>query len=161
MHRAIYPGSFDPLTNGHLDIIVRAATIVDELIVAVVHNPNKHPLFTLEEREAMLGESLAGLNNVKTAHFSGLLVDFVKEMDASIIVRGLRAVSDFEIEFQMALVNKKLAPGVETMFLMTTAEHAFLSSSSIKEIASLGGDISDFVPPVVKARLLERYKVKK
>ena len=115
MRRAVYPGSFDPLTNGHIDIIARAARLVDELLVAVVRNPNKTPLFTLAEREAMLRESLAPFENVRVLSFEGLLVEFVRSQEANIIVRGLRAVSDFEIEFQMALLNRKLAPAVEPL----------------------------------------------
>lgn len=157
MRRAIYPGSFDPLTNGHLDIIQRAARLVDELVVAVVQNPAKTGLFTLQERQDILEESLAGLGNVRVDSFAGLLVDFVRRRDAQIIIKGLRAVSDFEFEFQMALLNRNLAPEVDTLFLMTADRHAFLSSSSVKEIASLGGSVADLVPPYVEAKLREKF----
>ncbi len=157
MRRAIYPGSFDPLTNGHLDIIRRAAALVDELVVAVVLNPAKNALFTLEERQQILQECLGDLGNVRVGSFAGLLVDFVREQQARIIVKGLRAVSDFEFEFQMALLNRNLAPEVDTLFLMTADRHAFLSSSSVKEIASLGGSVSDLVPPYVERRLREKF----
>ncbi len=157
MRRAIYPGSFDPLTNGHLDIIQRAARLVDELVVAVVQNPAKNALFTLQERQEILQECVASLGNVRVGSFAGLLVDYVREQQAQIIVKGLRAVSDFEFEFQMALLNRNLAPEVDTLFLMTAARHAFLSSSSVKEIASLGGSVSDLVPPYVEGRLREKF----
>ena len=157
MHRAIYPGSFDPLTNGHLDIITRAANIVDELVVAAVCNPSKHPLFTLEERRDILAECLKDIPNVRVGCFEGLLVDYVRQEQANLIVKGLRAVSDFEVEFQMALLNRKLAPQVDTLFLMTASKHAFLSSSSVKEIARFGGDVSDLVPPYVNELLKGKF----
>ncbi|MDO5296010.1 MAG: pantetheine-phosphate adenylyltransferase [bacterium] len=157
LRRAVYPGSFDPLTNGHLDIIHRAAEIVDELLVAVVCNPSKSPLFSLEERRQMLSECLRGLPNVRVDCFEGLLVDYMRVQQAGIIVKGLRAVSDFEVEFQMALMNRKLAPEVDTIFLMTSAKHAFLSSSSVKEVVKLGGQVSDMVPPYVEERLLKKF----
>lgn len=157
MRRAVYPGSFDPLTNGHLDIIQRAAEIVDELIVAVVCNPSKSPLFSLEERRQILQECLGDYANVRVDCFEGLLVDYMRVQEACIIVKGLRAVSDFEVEFQMALMNRKLAPEVDTVFLMTSAKHAFLSSSSVKEVFKLGGKVSDMVPPYVEERLIEKF----
>lgn len=157
MRRAIYPGSFDPPTNGHLDIIRRASKLVDELVVSVVLNPSKNALFTLEERTEMLQETATELGNVRVESFTGLLVDFVRRQEARIIVKGLRAVSDFEFEFQMALLNRNLAPEVDTLFLMTADRHAFLSSSSVKEIASLGGSVADLVPPHVEARLREKF----
>lgn len=157
MRRAIYPGSFDPLTNGHLDIIRRAALLVDELTVAVGVNRDKKTLFTLEERQDILANCLSDIPNVRVAFFEGLLVDFARSRQASIIIKGLRAVSDFEVEFQMALLNRNLAPEIDTLFLMTADKHAFLSSSSIKEIASLGGRVADLVPPYVEKRLQERY----
>ena len=160
MRRAVYPGSFDPLTNGHIDIIARAARLVDELLVAVVRNPNKTPLFTLAEREAMLRESLAPFENVRVLSFEGLLVEFVRSQEANIIVRGLRAVSDFEIEFQMALLNRTLAPAVDTIFLMTDAQHAFLCSSSVREIASLGGEVGDLVPANIERALRAKFATK-
>ena len=157
MRRAVYPGSFDPLTNGHLDIIQRAAELVDELIVAVVCNPSKSPLFSLEERRQILCECLDSLPNVRVDCFEGLLVDYMRDRQANIIIKGLRAVSDFEVEFQMALMNRKLAPEVDTVFLMTSAKHAFLSSSSVKEVFKLGGKVSDMVPPYVEERLVEKF----
>lgn len=157
MKRAVYPGSFDPVTNGHLDIIERAAALVDELVVAVVRNPAKKGLFTLEERADMLQKSVQHLGNVRVESFAGLLVDFVQERGACLIVKGLRAISDFEFEFQMALLNRKLAPGVDTIFLMTSEQHAFLSSSSVKEIASLGGSVGELVPPYVEGKLKEKF----
>lgn len=157
MRRAIYPGSFDPLTNGHLDIIQRASTLVDELVVAVVVNPAKNALFTLEERQDILQECTSGLGNIAVDGFTGLLVDFVRRRQARIIVKGLRAVSDFEFEFQMALLNRNLAPEVDTLFLMTADRHAFLSSSSVKEIASLGGSVADLVPSYVEGKLREKF----
>lgn len=157
MRRAIYPGSFDPLTNGHLDVIQRASTLVDELVVAVVVNPAKSALFTLEERKDLLQECTSGLGNIVVDSFTGLLVDFVRRQQARIIVKGLRAVSDFEFEFQMALLNRNLAPEVDTLFLMTADRHAFLSSSSVKEIASLGGSVADLVPAYVDGKLREKF----
>ena len=156
MRRAVYPGSFDPLTNGHLDIILRAAELVDELIVAVVCNPSKSPMFSLEERREILCECLKDVPNVRVGCFEGLLVDYMREQKANIIVKGLRAVSDFEVEFQMALMNRKLAPEVDTVFLMTSAKHAFLSSSAVKEVARLGGHVGDMVPAYVEARLQDK-----
>lgn len=157
MRRAVYPGSFDPVTNGHLDIISRGAALVDELIVAVVTNPSKKPLFTLEERQEILKKTVTDLPNVKIDAFSGLLVDFVRQRQATIILKGLRAVSDFEFEFQMALLNRNLAPEVDTIFLMTADQHAFLSSSSIKEIAQLGGTVARMVPSYVELKLREKF----
>lgn len=158
MRRAIYPGSFDPPTLGHLDIIQRASELVDELTVAVVSNPAKtSSLFTLEERSVLLERTVGHLGNVRVDRFTGLLVDFVRAREARIIIKGLRALSDFESEFQMALLNRSLAPEVDTMFLMTAHRYTFLSSSSVKEIASLGGNVSDLVPPYVEQRLREKF----
>ncbi|MGE0489743.1 MAG: pantetheine-phosphate adenylyltransferase [Vulcanimicrobiota bacterium] len=157
MRRAVYPGSFDPVTNGHIDVIQRARPLVDELIVAVVRNPNKEPLFTIEERQVMIEQSLGNLDGVRTDSFTGLLVDFVHQSQAQLIVKGLRALSDFEFEFQMAMLNRDMAPDVDTVFLMTSVQHAFLSSSSVKEIASLGGQVQTMVPPCVHRRLQEKY----
>ncbi len=157
MRRAVYPGSFDPVTNGHLDIITRGAALVDELVVAVVTNPAKKPLFTLDERKEILTKTVSGLPNVRVDAFSGLLVDFVRQRQATIILKGLRAVSDFEFEFQMALLNRNLAPEVDTIFLMTADQHAFLSSSSIKEIASLGGTVARMVPSYVELKLQQKF----
>ncbi len=143
---AVYPGSFDPVTNGHLDIIKRASRIFDKVIVAVLTNAAKNPAFTFDERVAMLNVATQGIKNVEVKSFNGLLVDFVKQENASVIVKGLRAVSDFEYEFQMALLNEKLAPEIETMFLATSDRYCFLSSSIVKEIARHGGSLEDFVP---------------
>ncbi|MGI9089039.1 MAG: pantetheine-phosphate adenylyltransferase [Chthoniobacterales bacterium] len=151
MRRAIYPGSFDPVTNGHLDVIERARKLFDEVIVAVAHNDQKQPLFSLEERLEMLRETVNGADGVKIAPLAGLLVDFAVKQEASAVVRGLRAVSDFEFEFQMALMNRKLEARVETIFLMPKEEYTYLSSRIVKEIARLGGDIAKFVPAHVAA----------
>ena len=149
MRRAIYPGSFDPVTFGHLDIIRRASKIVDELVVGVLNNNSKTPLFSVENRVKMLEEVVRDIPNVKVMSFEGLLVDFAKKIDAQIIVRGLRAVTDFEYELQMSQTNHKLNPDVETIFLTTSIEYSYLSSTTVKEIASYGGDITQFVPEAV------------
>jgi pantetheine-phosphate adenylyltransferase len=152
MKRAIYPGSFDPVTNGHLDVVERARKLFDEVIVAVANNDGKQPLFSLNERLDFLKQTLRKLDNVRIAHFNGLLVDFAREQQASAVIRGLRAISDFEFEFQMALMNRKLEAAVETIFLMPKEEYTYLSSRIVKEIARLGGDVSKFVAaPVAKA----------
>ncbi len=152
MKRGIYPGSFDPMTNGHLDIITRATTLVDELIVAVLTNPKKGAgLLTVEERIAVMKEATKHLNNVKIESFSGLLVDFAKCKEAGIIIRGLRNGSDFEQEMNMAQINSSLLKGLETVFLMTAPQHAFMSSSAVREITRFGGEYEPFVPePVAK-----------
>ncbi len=147
MRRAIYPGSFDPVTNGHLDVIDRARKLFDEVIVAVAHNDQKQPLFTLEERLDLLRATIGNIERVKIAPLDGLLVDFAVKQQATAVIRGLRAVSDFEFEFQMALMNRKLEARVETIFLMPKEEYTYLSSRIVKEIARLGGDIAKFVPP--------------
>jgi pantetheine-phosphate adenylyltransferase len=149
MRRAIYPGSFDPVTNGHLDVIERARKLFDEVIVAVAHNDQKRPLFTIEERMQLLRTALETSDRVQVAKLEGLLVQFALEQNATAVVRGLRAVSDFEFEFQMALMNRKLEGSVETIFLMPKEEYTYLSSRIVKEIARLGGDIGKFVPPHV------------
>jgi pantetheine-phosphate adenylyltransferase len=146
---AVYPGSFDPVTYGHLDIIQRAAKCFPRLLVAVVANPNKKPMFSLEQRVEMLREVCADITNVEVDRFSGLLVEYVHRREAQIIVKGLRIVSDFEHEFSMAVLNRKLRGGADTMFVPASIEYAYLSSSSVKEVLALGGDIADFVPPVV------------
>jgi len=155
MRRAIYPGSFDPVTNGHLDVIERARKLFDEVIVAVAHNDEKQPLFSLKERLDLLRETAGKIDNVRIVKFKGLLVDFAQAQKAGAIIRGLRAVSDFEFEFQMALMNRKLDAAVETIFLMPKEEYTYLSSRIVKEIARLGGDISSFVPICV-AKVLNR-----
>ena len=154
---AIYPGSFDPVTLGHLDIIERAAKIVDELVVAVLMNGSKSPLFTVEERVNMLREVTKHIGNVKVMSFSGLLVDFAKEINASIIIRGLRAITDFEYELQMAQTNHILNDKIDTVFLTSNLEYSYLSSSTVKEVASFGGDISKFVPEYVIDRIYKKY----
>lgn len=153
MQIAVYPGSFDPPTNGHVDIMRRAAAKFDQLIIGVGVNSSKSGLFTAEERVDMLREEAHGLAGVKVEVFDGLLVEFVRNCGATIVVRGLRAVSDFESEFQVALANRELAPEIETMFLMTSAENMFVSSSIVKEIAAFGGPIEGFVSPAVAQRL--------
>lgn len=156
--KAVCPGSFDPVTSGHIDVIERAARVFGEVIVAVAPNPGKRTLFTVSERVDMLREAVGHLTNVRVDAFDGLLVDYVRSQGASVIVKGLRAVSDFEIEFQMALMNRNLAPGIETVFMMTGAEYSYLSSSIVKEIAAMGGSISGLVPDVVEAKLLEKLR---
>lgn len=154
---AIYPGSFDPVTNGHLDIIERGLKLFDRIIVAVLHNISKKPLFTVEERVELLNESLKGMPNVEVDSFSGLLVDYAVEKNAGAVLRGMRAVSDFEHEFQMALMNRRLNRKIETVFLMTGLRWIFTSSSIIKEAGSFGGDIKDLVPPMVYEQLQEKF----
>ncbi|MFH1674624.1 MAG: pantetheine-phosphate adenylyltransferase [Pseudomonadota bacterium] len=157
---AIYPGTFDPVTNGHLDIIQRALTIFDKIIVAIAINPGKEPLFTLEERLTMLREALKDIPNVEVDNFDGLLVDYAKKRDACAIVRGLRAVSEFEYEFQMALMNRKLERDIETFFLMTGLRWIFTSSSIIKEAAQFGGNVEEMVPELVNQKLKEKFAEK-
>ena len=158
MRIAIYPGSFDPLTNGHLDVVQRAAKLFDRVIVAVAKNESKHALFSLNERVNMVEKAVAGLPNVEVDSFDGLLVEYVVERKAKAIVRGLRAVSDFEFEFQLALMNRKLEENVETIFMMPKDTYTFLSSRIVKEIARLGGDVSQFVPPNVQVALQKKLK---
>jgi pantetheine-phosphate adenylyltransferase len=155
---AVYPGSFDPVTNGHLDIIHRAAKLFDQVVVAVIRNPEKVPTFSLEERIKMLKQSIKAIKNVKIESFDGLLIDFVRMKKAKVIIRGLRAVSDFDYEFQMALTNRKMAPEIETIFLMTDYRYSYLSSSFVKQIAERGGDISGMVPNMVHKLLKLRGK---
>ena len=157
MRRAIYPGSFDPITNGHLDVIQRAARLFDEVIVAVAFNEQKRSLFHVDERVALLRETTAGIANVQVSRFDGLLVDFARSQGASAVVRGLRAVSDFEFEFQMALMNRKLEPEIETIFMMPAEKYTYLSSRIVKEIGRLGGNVDVFVPVSVAAALRQKF----
>ena len=161
MIRAIYPGSFDPVTYGHLDIIKRSSELVDELIVGVLNNNAKSPLFSVEERVKMLNEVVEDLQNVKVVPFEGLLVEFAKRMDAKMIVRGLRAITDFEYELQMAQTNQKLSGELETVFLTTSLQYSYLSSTIVKEVAAFGGDISQFVPETVIDRIQEKMDKKR
>lgn len=146
MKIAVYPGSFDPVTNGHLDVIQRSAKVFDKVIVGVLDNAAKKPVFTSQEREEMLRQVTAGIKNVEVYSFSGLLVDFMKRFDSAVIIKGLRTISDFEYEFQMALLNKSLNPDVETFFMMTDSKYSYISSSMVKEVARWGGSIDEFVP---------------
>lgn len=154
---AIYPGSFDPVTNGHIDIVQRGKSLFDEIVVAILHNPSKKALFSLEERMFMLKESMKGITGISFDTFGGLLVDYAKNRGANAILRGMRAVSDFEYEFQLALMNRKLNKDIQTVFLMTGLRWIFTSSSIIKEAAQFGGDISDMVPPIVNQMIKEKF----
>lgn len=156
MRTAICPGSFDPITLGHLDIISRASKMFDKLVVAVLDNSSKQPSFTLDERVALIKKATMGINNIEIMSFSGLLVDFAKSINASIIVKGLRAVSDFEYEFQMALINKELYPDIDTVFLTSDSKYMYLSSSVVKEIAMHKGDIKAFVPNEIYTEVVKR-----
>ena len=160
MQNVIYPGSFDPLTFGHIDVVERAVKIFDKVIVAVAKNPDKAPTFTLQERVAMIKEVTKNQPKVEVDAFDGLLVEYAEKKGASVILRGIRALTDFEYEFQMALTNRKLADNIETIFMMPSESYSYLSSRIIKEIARLGGDIRDFVPESVAKRLLERIRGK-
>jgi pantetheine-phosphate adenylyltransferase len=157
MRRAIYPGSFDPITNGHLDVIERAGKLFDEVIVAIAHNVEKAPLFNLEERLELLRATIGRQTNVRIGQFDGLLVDYAHAEKAQAVIRGLRAVSDFEYEFQMALMNRKLQGNVETIFLMPKEDYTYLSSRLVKEIARLGGDVTKFVPANVAQALRQKF----
>lgn len=161
MKRAIYPGSFDPLTLGHLDMIERSAKFVDELVIGVLNNSAKNSLFSLDERVSMIKEMTESMPNVTVASFDGLLVDYMKEINATIIVRGLRAVTDFEYELQIAQTNHVENPEVETIFLTTSLQYSYLSSTIVKEFASYGGDISKFVPARFIDRIYEKYHISK
>jgi pantetheine-phosphate adenylyltransferase len=154
--KAIYPGSFDPMTHGHLDLIARGSRIFDRLVVAVLSNSAKQPLFSVPERVEMLTESVAGLGNVSVATFDGLLVEFAREHHAQAVMRGIRAISDYEYELQMALMNQRLAPELETVFLMPAAKYSFVSSRLVKEVFQLGGSVEGLVPELVIARLKQR-----
>ena len=153
---AVLPGSFDPITNGHLDIIRRALSVFDQVIIAILVNPEKRPLFTVEERVAIIRETYHAERRVKVDTFSGLLVDYAVSVGASVIVRGLRAISDFEYEFQMALMNRRLNPRIDTVFLMAPEGYSYLSSRLVKEVFQLGGSVSELVPAVVERRLREK-----
>jgi len=158
MSKAIYPGSFDPVTYGHIDIIKRASKIFDELTVSVLNNKVKTPLFSVDERVKMLQDVCKDLPNVKIDSFSGLLADYAKDSGTDVIIRGLRAITDFEYELQMAQTNHKIADSVDTVFLTTSLEYAYLSSTTVKEVASFGRDVSQFVPPCVAEKIYEKYK---
>jgi len=160
LDRVVYPGSFDPVTKGHLNIIKRASNIFDEVIVSVFNNPNKDPIFSMEERVELLKETTKEISEVSVDSFTGLTTNYVKSKNASAIIRGLRAVSDFEGEFQMASMNKELDPEIETIFLMTDSKYAFLSSSVVKEVAQFGGSMDNVVPKVVEKALLKKYNTK-
>jgi len=154
---AIYPGTFDPITNGHLDIVIRAACLFDDIIVAVSDNLRKQPLFTLQERKEMAENAVQKIKQVEVMTFEGLLVTFARKMKASAVIRGIRAVSDFEYEFQMALMNRKLNPKLETVYLMPSEEYTYLNSTLVKEIARLGGKLDCFLPPMVVQKLSEKF----
>lgn len=156
MKTVICPGSFDPVTKGHMDIIERASKLFDKVVVAVLNNASKNPCFTIDERIELLKETTKHLDNIEIATFDGLLVDFAKIKGAAAVVKGLRAVTDFEYEFQMSMINKKLCPEIETIFLNTSQEYMYLSSSVVKQIAAAGGDISMFVPEEIRDKIVDR-----
>lgn len=158
---ALYPGTFDPVTNGHIDLIFRAREIFSDVIVAVAHNPYKKPVFSVEQRMSMLKQAIAGMDGVTVTHFDGLVVDFAHKMKAKVLVRGLRMLSDFEYEFQMALTNRKLSSDIETIFLMPHESYSYLSANLIKEAAALGADLSSFVPDFVGQALQKKLRRKK
>lgn len=158
--KAIYPGTFDPLTNGHVDLIQRGARIFSHLTVAILNNPVKNPLFTVEERVEMIREATSVFPNVSVATFSGLMVEFARREGATAVLRGIRAISDYEYEFQMALMNRRLAPEIETVFLQPAGRYSFIRSSMVKEVFSFGGDVSELVPPNVLQRLRKRINGK-
>lgn len=153
---AVYPGSFDPVTNGHIDILERTSRIFDHIVVAVVHNVTKQALFSLEERVELIRESTKHLDNVEVECFNGLLADFLKDREASVIIRGLRSITDFEYESQMSMMNKKLFPEIDTVFIVSDSQYTFVSSSGIKEAAMLGGDVSSMVPSAVEKGLQDK-----
>jgi pantetheine-phosphate adenylyltransferase len=156
MRKAIYPGSFDPITRGHIDIIDRASKLFDKVTIVVMVNPSKVPMFTLEEKINLIKESIKTFKNIEVDFFHGLLVDYAVKTDSSVIIKGLRAVTDFEYEFQMALMNKSICTNVETLFMMTSPNYSFLSSSLVKEVAKFGGNIDNFVTPLVKEHVLKK-----
>ncbi len=158
MIKAVYPGTFDPLTRGHEDLVRRAATLFESLVLAIADSKAKRPFFSLEERIAMAREVLGGVKNLEVVGFSGLLTDFVRKQGARVVLRGLRAVSDFEYEFQLAGMNRNLYPQMETMFLTPSEQHMFISATLVREIAALGGDVSEFVHPLVAKRLRQKAK---
>lgn len=160
MKRALTPGTFDPITSGHLDVITRASQLVDEVVVAVAASPKKNPLFTLEERAALVREATSHLPNVRVEPFNELLVDFAEKIDASVVVKGLRAITDFEYEFQMTALNYQLNQALETLFIMSPPQYMYLSSSIVREIASLHGDVSQFVPACVNEALVNKFAEK-
>jgi len=155
---AVCPGSFDPATNGHIDIIERSGLLFDKVIVAVLNNPKKQPLFSVEERVEILKKTCGAMKNVEIDSFTGLLTEYAKSKNANVIVKGLRAVSDFEYELQMALMNKKLNPEIETVFMMTSSKYSYLSSSLVKEVARLGGCIKGLVPEIIEGEIYKRFK---
>ena len=157
----VYPGSFDPITNGHLDIITRASKLCDKLIVAVGSNESKKPAFSVEERIELIESALNGSKNISVTSFTGLLADFVKKVGSKTVIKGLRAMSDFEYEFQMALLNKNLEPDIETLFMMTNVRYSYLSSSAVKEIARNGGNIDGLVPDCIKDRIISKLALKR
>ncbi len=159
MRTAVYPGSFDPVTNGHLDIIERAGRVFDKVIVGVLNNAGKNPMFSIDERVEMLKKVTGHIKNVEIDSFEGLLVDFVKMKDASVIIKGLRTVADFEYEFQMALLNKALNPEYETIFMMTDSKYSYISSSMVKELAGFGGDLTGLVPAKIISKINQKYKL--
>ena len=154
--RALYPGTFDPPTNGHIDLILRGAKLFEHLVVAVLNNPGKDPLFSVEERVEMLKEATVALGNVSVSTFDGLMVEFARRQGASAVLRGIRAISDYEYEFQMALMNRRLAPEIETVFLQPAGRYSFVSSRMLKQVFAFGGDVSGLVPPNVLKRLRSR-----
>lgn len=156
--KALYPGTFDPPTNGHVDLIQRGAKIFGHLTVAILNNPGKDPLFTVEERVEMLREATSGIENVAVATFDGMMVDFARQLGATAVLRGIRAISDYEYEFQMALMNRRLAPEIETVFLQPAGRYSFVSSRMVKEVVSFGGDVAGLVPANVLKRLRSRMK---
>lgn len=158
MKSAVYPGTFDPITNGHLDLIKRSLTVIDKLVVAVAENPNKNPLFTVDERVELVRKSTTGLENVEVYPFSNLLIEFCRKKSINIVIRGLRAVSDFEFELQMSQMNRKMDETIETLFLMPSEEYTFVSSKLVKEFASFGADVSGHVPPPVVDKLRAKYQ---